>query len=76
MKAKTSVTISEELLKEIDNIQGKENNRSSFLEEAALYYLKLLKREKLNEEDIKKINKKARMLNIEAKKILNYQVPL
>ena len=73
MKVKTSVTISKEILTKIDLFQGKEGNRSLFLEEAAQHYLKYMQKSKKDAVDRSKIDKNAARLNKEAKEVLSFQ---
>ena len=51
MKVKTSVTLSEEVLRAIDEVAGPGCNRSAILEEAALAWVHLARRESLNRHD-------------------------
>ncbi len=70
MRLKTSVTLSSELLAEIDKAAA---NRSAFLETAAKRYLADLQRKKMDERDIAAINAQADDLNREALDVLDYQ---
>lgn len=74
MKVKTSITLSDYILKEIDNILGKTGNRSVFIENALAYYLELKRREKRNKKDLELINNNYTLLNQEAEDVLEYQV--
>lgn len=74
MKIKTSVTISEELLKEMDEFLGVDQNRSLFLEKAAWEYIAKLRRAQRNARDIEIINQRADYLNQETLDALSYQV--
>jgi metal-responsive CopG/Arc/MetJ family transcriptional regulator len=76
MKVKTSVTLSEELLKAIDRHQSGYNSRSEFLEAAARSFLVGLIRKKTERRDLEIINRHADELNAEAEDVLAYQVPL
>ena len=73
MKVKTSISISEEILEQIDRFQGKTGNRSLFLEDAAFYYLKYMQKSRRDKLDLSKIDKLAERLNKEAKEVLSYQ---
>ncbi|RKX75987.1 MAG: hypothetical protein DRP87_13175 [Spirochaetes bacterium] len=76
MKVKTSVTLSEELLEEIDrNIEGS-TNRSLFIERAVRSYLKQKQREQREKSDIEILNVHAQKLNREADEVLSYQVEI
>lgn len=74
MKIKTSVTISEDLLKVMDEFIGTDKNRSLFLEKAAWEYIAKLRRAQCNARDIEIINQRADYLNQEVLDALSYQV--
>ena len=76
MKIKTSITISDTVLKEIDKIVGKKGNRSDFIEHAIEDCLEKRKREKRNKKDLELINQNAEALNMEAEDVLSYQVDM
>jgi len=76
MKTKTSVTLSEEVLKLIDKNAKGEKNRSAFIETAVRAYLEVVKRHKRDQEDLSIINRLAEKLNSEATDVLDYQVEL
>ena len=74
MKIKTSVTISQELLKVMDEFLDSDKNRSLFLEKAAWNYIAMLRRAHRNARDIDIINQRADYLNTEVLDALSYQV--
>ena len=74
MKVKTSVTLSEDLLKTIDEQSGPQTNRSEFIERALRTYLGQLIRDQRNTKDLEIINQQADRLNDEAADVLSYQV--
>jgi metal-responsive CopG/Arc/MetJ family transcriptional regulator len=74
MKIKTSVTISQELLKVMDEFLDSDKNRSLFLERAAWSYIAKLRRAQRNARDIDIINQRAEYLNTEVLDALSYQV--
>ena len=76
MKIKTSVTLSDTLLAEIDRHAGKGANRSEFIETAVLGYIAALVRRQQNLNDLAVINRRAVRLNREALDVLDYQTPL
>lgn len=76
MKVKTSITLSEELLKTIDQHARPEKSRSLFIEEALEAYIAQMTREERNARDLEIINRRAEDLNKEAEDVLGYQVPL
>ena len=76
MKIKTSITLSEELLKEVDHYLGKSGNRSAFFEEAIQDYLAQKAHQMREAKDLEILNQRAETLNHEAKDVLSYQVKL
>jgi metal-responsive CopG/Arc/MetJ family transcriptional regulator len=76
MKVKTSVTLSEDLLKAIDQFVGQYKNRSDFIEVAAWALVSQMIREAQNAKDLEIINRLASRLNREAAEVLTYQVAL
>ncbi len=73
MKTKTSITISDELLRLIDeNVEG-DNRRSAFIEEAVKAYLEVLRRHKRDRKDLEIINRLSDKLNSEAADVLDFQ---
>jgi metal-responsive CopG/Arc/MetJ family transcriptional regulator len=75
MKVKTSITLSEDLLKAIDQRTGLKN-RSEFIELALRAFIAQIIRGEQNAKDIQIINKRAAYLNREAADVLDYQVKL
>jgi hypothetical protein len=73
MKTKTSITISDDLLKLIDSYVEGENRRSAFIEEAVKAYLEVLKRHKRDRRDLEIINRLSDKLNREADDVLTFQ---
>ena len=76
MKVKTSITLSGDLLKAIDEYAVEYNNRSEFIEKAIRVFIKLLIRRQQEARDLEIINRRADYLNQEAKEVLTYQVDL
>ena len=76
MKVKTSITLSDELLAEIDRLSTEFRSRSEFLETAARDYLRQLARQEREERDLSILDRRADALNAEAEDVLSYQVPL
>jgi len=74
MKIKTSVTISENLLKMIDEFAADDQDRSAFLEAAAWAYIARRRRSQQNMRDLEIINQQADQLNAEMMDVLEYQV--
>jgi metal-responsive CopG/Arc/MetJ family transcriptional regulator len=74
MKVKTSITLTEDLLKVIDEQSGPHKSRSDFIEKAVRAYVAQVKRDQQNARDLAIINHQADRLNQEAKDVLTYQV--
>ena len=75
MKVKTSITLSEDILKAMDEVLEGEN-RSAFIEAALRVYVRLLKKRERDVKDLEILNKKSDRLNQEAEDVLSYQVDL
>ena len=75
MKIKTSITLSDEILKAIDLHIGTYRSRSEFLETAARIFIEQLKKKEAEQRDLEIINKCSDALNAEAEDVLGYQVP-
>jgi metal-responsive CopG/Arc/MetJ family transcriptional regulator len=76
MKTKTSITLSDEVIRLIaQNVKG-EKNRSAFIEAAVRAYLEATKRQKRDREDLSIINRLAEKLNAEAADVLGYQAEI
>jgi metal-responsive CopG/Arc/MetJ family transcriptional regulator len=77
MKVKTSITISEELLKVVHKrAKQYKKNRSDFIEAAVLAFIGRLIRDEQNARDLEILNRRAEYLNQEAAEVLAYQIPL
>ncbi len=74
MKVKTSITLSEDLLRAIDEQASPQGNRSDFIERALRAYLGQILREQQDARDLEVINRQADRLNEEAADVLTYQV--
>ncbi len=73
MKTKTSITLSEDVIRAIDKLSGRSKNRSAFIELAVRHYIAQLIRKQRNAKDLAIINKRAERLNEEADDVLAYQ---
>jgi metal-responsive CopG/Arc/MetJ family transcriptional regulator len=74
MKVKTSITLSEDLLKAIDEYTGEYKNRSEFIEKAIQSFIRQLIRRQQDARDLEIIHQRADYLNREAADVLTYQV--
>jgi metal-responsive CopG/Arc/MetJ family transcriptional regulator len=76
MKIKTSITLSEDVIRAVDQISGESRNRSALIELALREYLKKKAKELRDEKDLEILNKNSKRLNREAEDVLAYQVEL
>ena len=76
MKLKTSITLSSDLLKEIDRNAGSNASRSAFIEAVMREYLKEKVRRAINERDLQTLNANADYFNREMEDVLRYQAPI
>ncbi len=76
MKVKTSITLSEDLVKAIDERAKQHKNRSDFIEAAVRAFIGQMIREEQNARDLEIINRRADHLNKEAADVLAYQIAL
>ena len=74
MKIKTSITLSEELISEIDGLSDQYGNRSLLIEQAIRDFLAIRAKRKRDLQDIEILNQRADALNKEAEDVLAYQV--
>jgi len=76
MKIKTSITLSEDLIKAVDQRSDQYKNRSEFIEAALWAFITQMIRSEQNDKDLEIINRHAHKLNQEAEDVLSYQVPI
>ena len=76
MKIKTSITLSEEILKEVDKLSSRYGNRSVLIEQAIREFLAAGEKRRRDLQDIEILNLRADALNKEAEDVLSYQVDL
>ena len=76
MKTKTSITLSENVLKAIEVHSKEYGSRSEFIETALLAFMAQIERGERNAKDLRIINRRAKRLNKEAADVLAYQVEL
>ena len=75
MKVKTSITLSKELLREIDaRVEAQQRSRSEFIEEALREFLAHADRTALQVREAALLRKHARSLNAEMADVLEFQV--
>jgi len=72
MKSKTSITLSADVLREIDRNAGGES-RSAFIERVLRAYFRRCERAAIHERDLERLNRAADSLNAEAEDVLEYE---
>jgi metal-responsive CopG/Arc/MetJ family transcriptional regulator len=73
MKEKTSITLSQDVLREIDRLAGSKHSRSAMIERLLRSSLRERKRAEMHMRDLARINRAAEQLNAEASDVLEYQ---
>ena len=76
MKQKTSVTLSPEVLAQIDRAAGAKASRSAFIEKVLREYFTEKVREAINARDMEIINRNADYFNREMEDVLRFQAPI
>lgn len=76
MRLKTSITLAEETVRELDEVAARGANRSRVIEEAVVEYLDRRRRERRDARDIEILNRNATALNREVEDVLSYQADL
>lgn len=74
MKIKTSVTLSEDLLEELDRLAGPRKNRSAVIERAVRDFVASQARRLRDARDLEILDKNAARLNREAADVLSFQM--
>lgn len=73
MKQKTSITLSPEVLAEVDRLAGSARSRSAFIERVLRRYVRRRARAAAHARDLERLNRAAARLNEEAADVLDYQ---
>ena len=76
MKVKTSITLSEELIRAMDALSSQYGTRSALIEQAVRDFLATVARRQREAQDLEILNRRAEALNVEAADVLSYQVEL
>jgi metal-responsive CopG/Arc/MetJ family transcriptional regulator len=76
MRVKTSVTLSAETLRAIDEVAGELLNRSRVIELAVLEFIERRRRADRDARDLEILNRSADLLNEEVEDVLGYQAEL
>jgi metal-responsive CopG/Arc/MetJ family transcriptional regulator len=73
MKSKISITLSSELLADIDRLAGRRYSRSEVIDRLLQHSLLKRKRERIDAEEVEKINRNAEYWKREMRDVLKYQ---
>ena len=73
MKAKTSITLSPDIIAKVDDLAGSKLSRSALIEQVLRNYFRERARRKMQARDLERINAAADRLNSEAADVLEYQ---
>jgi metal-responsive CopG/Arc/MetJ family transcriptional regulator len=73
MKAKTSLTLSDDLLRDLDRMAGPKVSRSSFIEKILREFVEQRARQKRLAQEVAAINQHAEKLNAEMNDALSFQ---
>jgi metal-responsive CopG/Arc/MetJ family transcriptional regulator len=76
MKAKTSLTLSDDLIKELDRMAGSKVSRSSFIERILRDFVEQRARQKRLAQEVAAINGHADRLNSEMSDALSFQAKM
>ena len=74
MKEKTSITLSTDVLAEIDRLAGSRHSRSALIEHVLRRYLREHARTRMQARDLERLNRAADELNAEVAEVLDYQI--
>ena len=76
MKVRTSVTLSEDILRDLESVAGEGRSRSAIIERALRDYISKRAKKLRDAADLEILNKNFKRLNREAADVLNYQIDL
>ena len=76
MKQKTSITLSSDILAEVDRNAGSKASRSAFIESVLRGYFKVKVRKAINARDLALINANVDYLARESEELDEYQAPI
>jgi metal-responsive CopG/Arc/MetJ family transcriptional regulator len=76
MKVKTSITLSEELIRQMDARLSQYGTRSALIERAVRDFLATAAQRQREARDLEILNRRAEALNAEAADVLSYQIEL
>lgn len=76
MKQKTSITLSSDIIAEVDRDAGSKASRSAFIESVLREYFRTKVRNAINERDLKLINEHVDYLSRESRELNDYEAPI
>jgi len=76
MKEKTSITLSRDVLTQIDRLAGRKHSRSAVIEHVLREYLRQRERAAMNARDLEILNREADRLNAEMADVLKDQADI
>ena len=76
MKSKTSITLSTNLLEQLDRIVGENGSRSDLIEKAVQEYIERIAHDQRDRRDLEILNRSAKRMRAQAKDVLRYQAKL
>jgi metal-responsive CopG/Arc/MetJ family transcriptional regulator len=76
MKKKTSITLSSDLLEEVDRTAGSKASRSAFIENVLREYFNAEVRSAINARDLELINAHVEHLTRESRELDEYEAPI
>lgn len=76
MKEKTSITLSKDVLAQLDRLAGPKYSRSAMIERVLRKYLRERTVAALHARDLQRINQAANELGAEAANVVEYQAPI
>ena len=74
MKAKTSLTLSEDLLETLDRLAGPKTSRSAFVEKILREFVERRAQQRREGREVAAINRHAAKLNAEIEDVLSFEV--
>ncbi len=75
MKQKTSITLSEDVLRDLDRRAGSGQSRSAYIERVLRRHFRRVDREAAQRLDVERINAAADQINAEMAEVLEFQAP-
>ena len=76
MKVKTSITLSEELIRQMDALLSQYGTRSALIERAVRDFLATAAQRQREARDLEILNRRVEVFNAEAADVLSYQIEL